>query len=108
MQTVDFKEDSARRRIILQRKHDHPDHNRSTLSKGQKTFNSLIQQIEKRRLRLRAWESVTPTFQQRYVNDFLPLEQNSTDLQIEMVHCLDRAYEQRGRFATHSHPADRR
>lgn len=73
-----------------------PDHNRSTLSKGQKTFNSLIQQIEKRRLRLRAWESVTPTFQQRYTNDFLPLEQNSTDLQIQMVHCLDRAYEQKG------------
>ncbi|WP_176844262.1 hypothetical protein [Cupriavidus necator] len=39
------------------------DCNRSTLSKGQKTFNSLIQQIEKRRMRLSAWETVTPTFQ---------------------------------------------
>jgi hypothetical protein len=73
-----------------------PDHNRSTLSKGQKTFNSLIQQIEKRRMRLRAWESATATFHQRYVNDFLPLEQSSADLQIQMVHCLDRAYEHKG------------
>ncbi len=73
-----------------------PDHNRTTLSQGQKTFNSLIKQIEKRRIRLRAWETVTPTFQQRYVNEYLPLEQTSTDLQIRMVHCLDRAYEQKG------------
>lgn len=70
-----------------------PDHNRPTLSRGQKTFNSLIKQIEKRRLLLRAWESVTATFQQRYANDFLPLERNSTNLQIKMVHCLDRAYD---------------
>ncbi|WP_349608088.1 J domain-containing protein [Cupriavidus sp. DF5525] len=72
-----------------------PDHNRPILSKGQKTFNSLIKQIEKRRMRLRAWETVTPSFQQRYVNDLLPLEQTLTDLQIRMVHRLDRAYEQK-------------
>lgn len=72
-----------------------PDHNKPALSKEQKTFNSLIGQIEKRRKRLRAWETVTPTFQQRYVNDLLPLEQTLTALQIRMVHCLDRAYEQK-------------
>jgi hypothetical protein len=74
--------------------HDH-DKPALSLSKGQKAFNSLIKQIEKRRRRLRAWETVTPTFQQQYVNELLPLEQTSTTLQIRMVHCLDRAYEQR-------------
>lgn len=72
-----------------------PDHNKTALSKGQKTFNSLIKQIEKRRKQLRAWETVTPTFQQQYVNELLPLDKTSTTLQIRMVHCLDRAYEQR-------------
>ncbi|RZF23706.1 molecular chaperone DnaJ [Paraburkholderia sp. UYCP14C] len=69
------------------------DHNKSALSKGQKAFNAAIRQIEKRRKRLRAWESVTPVFQQQYVNELLPLEQKSSALQIRMVHCLDRAYE---------------
>jgi hypothetical protein len=73
-----------------------PDHNRTTLSQRQKTFNSLIKQIEKRRMRLHAWETVTPTFQQQYVNEYLPLEQTSNGLQIRMVHCLDRAYAQKG------------
>lgn len=70
------------------------DHAKPALSKGQKAFNSLIKQIEKRRKRLRAWETVTPTFQQQYVNELLPLEKTSTVLEIRMVHCLDRAYDQ--------------
>ncbi|WP_250518986.1 J domain-containing protein [Caballeronia sp. ATUFL_M1_KS5A] len=72
-----------------------PDHDKAALSKGQKAFNSLIRQIEKRRKQLRAWETVTPTFQQRYVNELLPLERTSTTLQIRMVHLLDRAYVQK-------------
>lgn len=70
------------------------DHAKPALSKGQKAFNSLIKQIEKRRERLRAWEKVSPTFQQQYVNELLPLEKTSTILQIRMVHCLDQAYDQ--------------
>jgi hypothetical protein len=72
-----------------------PDHDKLALSKGQKAFNSLIRQIEKRRKQLRAWETVTPTFQQRYVNELLPLERTSTTLQIRMVHFLDQAYAQK-------------
>ncbi|WP_444513130.1 J domain-containing protein [Paraburkholderia fungorum] len=72
-----------------------PDHNKPVLSKGQKTFNSLIRQIEKRRRQLRTWETVTPAFQQQYVNELLPLEQTSTTLEIRMVHCLDQAYAQK-------------
>jgi hypothetical protein len=72
-----------------------PDHEKPAFSKGQKAFNSLIKQIEKRRKQLRAWETVTPTFQQRYVNELLPLERTSTTLQIRMVHFLDQAYAQK-------------
>jgi hypothetical protein len=72
-----------------------PDHDKPALSKGQKAFNSLVRQIEKRRKQLRAWETVTPTFQQRYVNELLPLERTSTTLQIRMVHFLDQAYAQK-------------
>jgi hypothetical protein len=71
------------------------DQDKPALSKGQKTFNSLIKQIEKRRGRLRAWETVTPTFQKQYVNELLPLERTSTTLQIRMVHFLDQAYAQK-------------
>ncbi|WP_197338765.1 J domain-containing protein [Ralstonia solanacearum] len=73
-----------------------PNQNKPALSKGQKAFNSLIKQIEKRRKRLAAWEAVTPTFQQRYINDLLPLEETSTALQTRMVRCLDQAHENKG------------
>jgi curved DNA-binding protein CbpA len=73
-----------------------PAHNKPTLSKGQKAFNTLIRQIEKRRARLGDWEIVAPAFQQKYVNELLPLEQTSTDLQVRMVHCLDQACDQKG------------
>jgi uncharacterized protein (DUF697 family) len=73
-----------------------PGHNTASLSQGQKTFNNLIKQIEKRRTRLRAWETVTPTFQKRYVDELLPLERGSTDLQVKMVYRLDDAWGQKG------------
>jgi hypothetical protein len=72
------------------------DHNRPTLSKGQKAFNTLIRQIEKRRARLGAWETVAPAFQHKYVNELLPLQQTSTDLQIRLVRRLDELHGQKG------------
>lgn len=73
-----------------------PGHNKASLSRGQKAFNTLIKQIEKRRSRLRAWETVTPAFQKRYVDELLPLMQKSTDLQVKMVYLLDGAWDQKG------------
>ncbi|WP_198386444.1 hypothetical protein [Burkholderia ubonensis] len=61
------------------------DHAKPVLSKGQKAFNSLIKQIEKRRKRLRAWKTVTPVFQRQYVNELLPLEQTSTALRLPLI-----------------------
>ena len=72
------------------------DHNQSNLSNGQKAFNTLIKQIEKRRARLSAWEAAMPAFHRKYVSDFAPLEQTSTDLRTKLVHRLDQAYAQKG------------
>ncbi|MGV7245917.1 molecular chaperone DnaJ [Caballeronia sp. M23-90] len=73
-----------------------PDHSKSNLSKGQKAFNTLIKQIEKRRARLSAWEAAMPAFHRKYVSDFAPLEQTSSDLRTKLVHRLDQAYAQKG------------
>ncbi|OXC73421.1 molecular chaperone DnaJ [Caballeronia sordidicola] len=71
------------------------DHNQSNLSKGQKAFNTLIKQIEKRRARLSAWEAAMPAFHRKYVSEFAPLEQTSIDLRTKLVHRLDQAYAQK-------------
>ena len=71
------------------------DHNQSNLSKGQKAFNTLIKQIEKRRARLSGWEAAMPAFHQKYLSEFAPLEQTSIDLRTKLVHRLDQAYAQK-------------
>ncbi len=77
-----------------------PRHNKATLSKGQKAFNTLIRQIEKRRNRLVAWEAAGPVFQKKYLDELLPLERASTDLQVKMVSRLDDAGNQKGLTAS--------
>lgn len=73
-----------------------PGHNKPLLSQGQKAFNALIKQIETRRSRLRAWERVTPAFQKKYLDELLPLDRVSTDLQVKMVYRLDEVCDQKG------------
>src|SRR5690348_15454575 len=73
-----------------------PGHNKSNLSQGQKAFNTLIRQIEKRRSRLQAWETVMPAFQKKYVDELLPLQRVWTNLQVKMVYRLDDACDQKG------------
>ncbi|WP_199031250.1 J domain-containing protein [Ralstonia sp. ASV6] len=68
----------------------------STLSKGQRSFNALIKQIENRRKRLADWEAATTQFQTRYAGELVPLKRTSVALQIRMVHALDQAYEHEG------------
>ena len=65
-------------------------------SRGQKAFNSLIKQIEEQRAQLAAWEAAVPPYQQKYASEMLPLFDISEDLQIQMVHCLDKACDQKG------------
>ncbi len=69
---------------------------KTVLSKGQKAFNALIKQIEKRRKRLSAWEHVMPAFQKRYVDELLPLERAWTELRTTMAFRLDEASSRKG------------
>jgi len=71
-------------------------HDQPKLSKGQKAFNTLIKQIEKERARLAAWEAAIPSYQHKYASEMQPLVDTSEDLQVQMVHCLDRASDQKG------------
>lgn len=71
-------------------------HAQSQLTKGQKAFNTLIKQIERQRARLAAWEAAIPPYQQKYTGELQPLVESSVDLQVEMVHCLDRACDLKG------------
>ena len=64
---------------------------RSTnLSKGQKTFNDLVQRIGKQRERLVAWEAATSRYQHKYSTDLVPALARLADLQLELVRTLDR------------------
>ncbi len=71
-------------------------HDQPQLSKGQKAFNTLTKQIEKGRAQLAAWEAAIPLYQQKYASKLVPLVDASVDLQVEMVHCLDRTADQKG------------
>ncbi|WP_175697912.1 J domain-containing protein [Burkholderia ambifaria] len=73
-----------------------PGHETASLSKAQKTFNTLVKQIEKRRERLGAWDAVMPAFQKKFVDALLPLERESTALRIKLLHLLDDAFLQKG------------
>jgi hypothetical protein len=71
-------------------------HDKAILSNGQKTFNNLIKQIEKRRDRLKKWEAVMPAFQKKFVDTLLPLERTAADLRTKIVYRLDEACDEKG------------
>jgi hypothetical protein len=66
------------------------------LSKGQKTFNSLIRQIEQCRTRLAAWEIAIPRYQQKHSSELQPLFDQAQALEIKTVHALDQAHGRTG------------
>jgi hypothetical protein len=66
------------------------------LSRGQKTFNGLVKEIEGRRAVLRAWEQTSISYQTKCVEELLPLERRFSQLQLKMVHSLDQAWDQKG------------
>ncbi len=66
------------------------------LSPSQRTFNALTRQVAARRARLRAWEAVWPAFQQRYVDEWVPLARDVTAREIELVRQLDVACDLKG------------
>ncbi|MBJ9966860.1 J domain-containing protein [Burkholderia seminalis] len=80
-----------------------PGHETASLSKAQKTFNTLVKQIEQRRERLGAWDAVMPAFQKKFVDGLLPLEQASTALRIRLLNLLDDAFLQKGLSKAEQH-----
>ena len=67
------------------------------LSREQQAFNTLIARIESRRARLAAWEAAILPYQQKYSGKLRPLIEDRADLQVRLVHCLDRAGDQLGK-----------
>ncbi len=70
------------------------------LSKEQKAFNTLIKQIDAKRVRLAAWQEIIPSYQRKYARELAPLVKTSQDIEIELVHCLDRTSDQKGLTST--------
>ena len=81
-------------------------HGQPPLSKEQKAFNALIKKIDAKRASLAAWQEVIPSCQRKYANEMAPLIETSQDLQIELVHCLDRASDQKGLTSAERHVID--
>ncbi|MGA7181399.1 MAG: DnaJ domain-containing protein [Thiobacillaceae bacterium] len=79
--------------IVTDRDHPH-------LSKEQKAFNTLIKKIGERRASLADWQEIIPSYQKKYASEFVPLVETSQDIQIELVHSLDRASDQKGLTST--------
>ena len=72
------------------------DQKQPQLSKEQKAFNNLIKKIDTQRDRLSAWQEIIPVYQRKYASEMDPLIKITQDLQIELVHSLDHASEQKG------------
>jgi hypothetical protein len=62
------------------------------VSKGQKTFNELVQKIGKRREALADWAVFDAEFQRKYGNEFIPLLQQYNAVRIQLVTRLDQRH----------------
>ena len=73
-----------------------PQSNKPTLSKGQKTFNTLVAKIETRRAELLQWQTVVQSCLQKVSSDYAPVAQELKQYQTAMVHGLDQVLDQKG------------
>ncbi|MET4675302.1 MULTISPECIES: J domain-containing protein [unclassified Luteibacter] len=62
------------------------------VSKGQKTFNELVQKIGERREALADWAAFDAEFQRKYGNEFVPLLQQYNAVRIQLVTRLDQMH----------------
>jgi hypothetical protein len=67
-----------------------------TPSKGQKSFNTLIGKIEKRRAALADWEAFDTDFRQKYNDEFMPLQHSFDAVRMQVVHRLDQSHDIKG------------
>lgn len=73
------------------------------LSKAQKSFNNLIQQIEKKRALLAEWQAAILRYQKKHASEMAPLIEDSNKLRMEFVRKLDLAVGQKGLSKTDRH-----
>ena len=69
---------------------------RSTLSKAQKAFNTLVEKIESRRLELEQWQAVIERYHQKVAGEMQPVAKKLVDLQLAMLKALDAAFDTKG------------
>ena len=62
---------------------------KSTLSKAQKTFNTLVGRIEVRRQELEHWQVVIERYHQKVAGEMQPVAKKLGDLQVAMLKALD-------------------
>lgn len=66
------------------------------LTKEQKSFNTLIGKINKRRDELAAWQAFEPEFLAKYHGEYVPSQQAFVAIRIQLVQCLDQAHDAKG------------
>ena len=64
------------------------------LTKGQRTFNTLVKKIEASRQELGLWQVAFEAYQQKVAGECVPLQKSFAELRIEFLHTLDRALDQ--------------
>lgn len=75
----------------------------ATLSKGQKTFNTLVEKIAKQRDLFAQWQVAADAYQQKVASDYRPLQRSFQGLQADFVRGLDRAMDKPGLTNTERH-----
>lgn len=73
-----------------------PQPNQPPLSKGQRTFNSMVKKIEASRASLTEWQAAVLACDLKVAGVYAPLRQTFRELQTEMVRVLDRALDRKG------------
>src|SRR5882724_2726863 len=68
----------------------------AALSKGQKTFNRLIQKIEEQRKLLQSWQDSLPRFRAKQAGEFEPVLSHYNETRETLVRLLDTAYDAHG------------
>lgn len=67
-----------------------------TLSKAQKTFNTLVEKIEQRRLELEQWQAAIERYHQKVAAEMQPVAKKLGDLHVAMLKALDAALNTKG------------
>ncbi|HBV20304.1 MAG TPA: molecular chaperone DnaJ [Nitrosomonas sp.] len=65
------------------------------LSTAQKKFNNLIKKIDKEKKRLQEWQTLTPDFQKKLLDEYQPLLRKLMNLQAALVRRLDEFHNRR-------------